>query len=225
MSNRITMTKALAAASANNIALTQTPTSGTALTLNGSTVSGGVATLDSARRVLLTFGNEVSARTLVLTGTNETGITIQETLAVASGGGSTVASVQDYLTITSAVPAGGGWSAAVTLGTNTTGSTPWKIVSGNVVPVEIGLNLFLSTGSATFGIEYTYYPVASGGNPPWSYFTPPAQVISHPTLSGLTASAEGSISGGIIPNAWRMTISSGTGTIVVSGKQAGFNVA
>lgn len=224
MSNRIFMTKALAASSANNIALSQTPTSGTALTLNGSTVAAGVATLDTARRVLLTFGNEVSNRTLVLTGTNETGITIQETLAVASGGGSTVASVQDYLTITSAVPAGGGWSAAVTLGTNTTGSTPWKIISGQVTPVEISLNLFLSTGTATFGIEYTFFPI-TGGNPPWSYLTPPVQVVAHPALSGLTASADGTISGGIIPNAWRMTISSGTGTIMVSAKQAGYNVA
>ena len=72
----------LANASANNIATSQTPTSGTALTLNGSLVVSGVAVLDKPRRVLLTYGNEASNRTLVVVGTNVSGNSITETLAV-----------------------------------------------------------------------------------------------------------------------------------------------
>lgn len=113
----------LAAASANNIAQTQTPTSGTALTLNGALVSGGVAVLDSPRRVLLTHGNEGSARTLVVTGADFYGMTITETLAVPSGGAGTVYTTLDYKTVTSLVPAGSGWTAAVTVGTNTIASS------------------------------------------------------------------------------------------------------
>lgn len=115
----------LAAASANNIAQSQTPTSGTALTLNGSLVVAGVAVLDTPRRVLLTFGNEGSARTLVVTGTGRTGQAQSETLAVPSGAGATVATVLDYKTVTSLMPAGGGWTAAVTVGTNGVAATAW----------------------------------------------------------------------------------------------------
>lgn len=113
----------LAAASANAIALSQTPTSGTALTLNGALVSSGVAVLDSPRRVLLTYGSEASNRTLVVTGTDFYGMTISETLSVSSGGAGTVYTTLDYKTVTSLVPAGGGWTAAVTVGTNTIASS------------------------------------------------------------------------------------------------------
>lgn len=113
----------LAAASANNIALSQTPTSGTALTLNGALVSGGVAVLDLPRRVLLTYGSEGAARTLVVTGTDFYGMTISETLSIASGAAGTASTVLDYKTITSLVPAGGGWTAAVTVGTATIASS------------------------------------------------------------------------------------------------------
>jgi len=101
-----------------NATYTQTGESVTAASLsyNGSLATGGVATLDSPRRILLTFGVEGSARTLVLTGTNWSGLTITETLAVPSGAGATVASVLDYATLTSALPLGGGWTAAATLG-------------------------------------------------------------------------------------------------------------
>lgn len=113
----------LAAASANGICLSQTPTSGTALTLNGAVVSGGVAILDAPRRVLLTYGNEGGARTLVVTGTDVFGMTISETLSVPSGAAGTVYTVLDYKTITSLVPAGSGWTAAVTVGTNSIASS------------------------------------------------------------------------------------------------------
>src|SRR5215813_8621976 len=121
--------KQLGAASANAIALSQTPVSGTPLTLNGASVTAGVAVLDTQRRVLLTYGNEASARTMVLTGTNDQGAAISETLAIPSGAGGTVASYFDYLTLTAALPLGGGWTAAVTLGTNGVGSTQPQILA------------------------------------------------------------------------------------------------
>lgn len=225
MGNPVVITKTLAASSANNICLSQTPVSGTALTLNGSTVTAGVATLDTARRVLLTFGVEASQRTLVVTGTNETGNPIQETLTVASGGGSTVATLQDYLTVTSLLPAGGGWSAAVTVGTNTVGSSPWKLIDPHVTPINLGLNVNITSGAINYSIEHTYDALpgmlGNTGNLPWSYPTAP-QVLQHPVLTSLAVSAEGIYAPpGPIPRAWRFTINSGTGTATATGDQAG----
>lgn len=116
--NPIRVTLQLGAASANLYATSQTPTSGTALTLTGSTP-------DVARRVLLTYGNEGSARTMAITGTDRNGNTISETLSVPSGASGTVYTLQDFLTVTRALPLGGGWTAAVTLGTNGVASTQW----------------------------------------------------------------------------------------------------
>ena len=68
MANPAVLKKTLAAASANAIALLQTPVSGTKLTLNGAAVVNGVAVLDTQRRILLSFGNEAAQRTLAIAG-------------------------------------------------------------------------------------------------------------------------------------------------------------
>lgn len=210
----IVLTKKLAAASANNIATSQTPTSGTALTLNGTLVSGGVATLDTPRRVLLTYGNEASGRTLVLSGTNGLGLTISETLVVPSGASGTVASLQDFATVTSAVPAGGGWTAAITLGTNATGSTIWVVPNYQQQVQNIGVECELLSGTATWQIDTTqndprlpisiYQP---------GYLTPaPVPTPFQPSgLNNLSQSTQGVITTPIM--GMRLTIVSGTGLV------------
>lgn len=115
----------LAAAAVDNIALSQIPAASAPFVLNGVLAVAGVAILDTPRRVLLSFGNELSARTVVLAGTNWSGQTISETLAVASGSPSTIASVLDYATVTSAISGGGQWSAAASIGTNGIAGSPW----------------------------------------------------------------------------------------------------
>jgi hypothetical protein len=138
-----------AAASANLLAASQTPVSGVALTLATHTVDGS-----TGRRILLTYGVEASARTLVLTGTNWAGTVISETLAIPSGAGGTVKSVLDYVTLTSAVPAGGGWSAAVTLGTASTdpvASSPWvRVDDYGFSQVSVGVDV---TGTLEYTVE------------------------------------------------------------------------
>ena len=97
-----------AAAQAAGIVTSTTPVSGTALTLNGALVNAaGVAVMDKPRRILLTYGSEASARTLIVTGTNADGNPIQETLAVAASAPGTVYTVQDFATVTAALPQGG----------------------------------------------------------------------------------------------------------------------
>lgn len=187
MSIQVVTSLTLAAASANNIALSQTPTSGVALTLNGSTVTGGVATLDVPRRVLLTFGNEASNRTMVIAGTDRNGAVISETLTVVSGAGGTVATNQDYATVTAATPAGGGWTAAVTLGTNGTGSGPWVPWDVNRdTQFQVSLAGTVLAGAPTWQVDYTYDNV---WNLPSGKTYPTAFV--HPVLVGQTGQNDG----------------------------------
>ena len=109
----------LAAASANNIATSQTPGGAGNLTLNGTLVSGGVAVLDSPRRILITTTD--STRTFTVTGTSQTGTVLTETM---KSNGTNVQSTLDYTTVTNiAISAAAG--AAVTVGTNGVAATPW----------------------------------------------------------------------------------------------------
>ncbi len=219
MARPIIFSKALIAANAAVIAASQTPVSGTPLAL----VGGGTVTLDSSRRVLLTYGNEAVARTLVLTGTDSTGNVISETLAVPSGGApGTIASLQDFLTITQAMPAGGGWTAAVTLGTNATGSSPWMVFNNHITPFDVGVQCVLLSGTATWSIEVTRdrvlsdMPIYRAGmvNTP---AVPAAFGASG--LTGLAANTTGAISSVVL--AGRLTITAGQGTVEVAFDQAG----
>lgn len=206
----------LAAASANNIAQSQTPTSGTALTLNGSTVVNGVAVLDTPRRVLLTFGNEVSARTLVVTGTGRTGQVQSETLAVPSGAGATVATVLDYKTVTSLLPAGGGWTAAVTVGTNGVAASAWVRLDQWPIPQTT----IQCTVSGT--VNYTVQATLDDPNSP----TDPVAISAvtwvdslDTTVVGATATKLSSFA--YVPVFARVLLNSGTGSVVTTFAQSG----
>lgn len=223
----------LAAASANSIALSQTPVSGTDLTINGSAASNGVATLDAARRVLLTFGDEAANRTLVVTGTNRFGSPISETLAVASGAGGTVATVQDFLTVTSLLPLGGGWTAAVTVGTSGVGSTAWiQREWSQLGSLSVLVNVTASGGTYNFEVTwddinavqevYPYGPsVEPQSNVPPIAFTCPgvAYATSAPAtalttgFSQFTASLYGITF--LSPYAYRLTQTAGAGTAIL----------
>ena len=210
----IVVTKSLVAASANNIALSQTPTSGTAITLNGSTVTSGVATLDTQRRVLVTYGSEGSARTILFTGTNVYGVVIRETVAIPSGGGGTVATVQDFLTVTSALPGGGGFTAAITIGTNTVGSTSWISASGFMTPGQVQFQV-IPTGTVNYTVEWTNQRVNPIGLMPAEIPTPfPVVALQAQTIVGMGATEQAVWW-------WRGTVNSGTGSIEVIGMQSG----
>lgn len=88
--------------------------------INGALAVAGVATMpNTAQRVLITTSD--TTHTFTITGTTLSGAIISETTAVASG---TVLSALDYYTVTS-IAVSGTLTAAATVGTNGTGSTPW----------------------------------------------------------------------------------------------------
>ena len=155
MSSSQTASIVLAAASATAICASQTPGAAGALTINGGSASGGVATLDAARRVLATTTGNESGKTLVVTGTDRNKQPIIETLALPNAG--TVYSQQDFLTVTSAVISAAA-AAAVTVGTNGVASTGWIKLDNNraVFNASAGVNFGGVTASVT--VEATLDP-------------------------------------------------------------------
>lgn len=106
--------------SANDICTSQTPGAKGNMTLNGSTVANGVATLVTpGQRVLITTADSTTIFTLY--GTTATGAVVTECLI---SNGTSVQSTLDYYTVTQ-IAVNQGTTAAVTVGTNGVGSTPW----------------------------------------------------------------------------------------------------
>ena len=138
MSNHTVFTKQLAAASANNIALSQTPGSA-ALTLNGSAATGGVATIDTVtganieigRRVIITSGGNDTGINWIVVGTNSSLQPITDTFAGVSGGAAQ--SNLDFVTVTSITPSGAVASTALA-GTNGVGSSRWYTWNYKITP-------------------------------------------------------------------------------------------
>jgi hypothetical protein len=199
----------LAGASAANLVASVTPTSGTPLTLLTNT-------LDMPRRILLTYGSEGAARTLVITGTGITGQTQSETLAVPSGAAGTVASVLDYATITSALPLGSGWTAAATLGTSTIAGSAWIMLDSWALP-EVSLQCTVN-GTVNYTVQQTLDDPNSISNPvalsavTWVNSADTAVVAATATAQSNYAYA---------PVFTRVLLNSGSGSVVYTVSQAG----
>lgn len=169
MATRIQTTLAYAAASANNIAQSQSPGAG-AITLNGSTVVSGVAILDAARRVLFTSGSSDTGITFTVTGTNFAGNPLTETI---TGGATTASTTQDFKTVSS-VTHTGSVAGTLTIGTSGVGSSPWFYVdrdAGAYNNMEIGV---VVSGTINFTVEYTL----DDPNAPYTGTFPTAWAIS-----------------------------------------------
>lgn len=157
-----TVSLAPTAAAANNIAQSQSPGAG-AITLNGSLVSGGVATLDIPRRVLITPGGADSGITYTVVGTDRYGAALSETVQGVNNP-STVGTTQDFKTVT-AVNHSGSVAGTVTVGTSGIVSSDWIVISPIDNPINIGVFVLVS-GTVNYTVEYTYdFPTALGTFP------------------------------------------------------------
>ncbi len=195
----------LAAASANNIALIQTPGAAGPLTLNGSTVVKGVAVLDQARQVLITTTDDESANTFTITGTDWTGDVISE--VVAGPDDTTAASVLSYKTVTSVVISGAA-GAGLTVGTNGAASSPWVAFdpwSNSYVAIQL-------TVSGT--VNATLQQTLDDPNSPTNPVNPNAMtwVNSNDTAAvGFTGTIQTNY--GFAPAWARILLNSGTGSV------------
>jgi hypothetical protein len=141
----------LAASSATNIALSQALAAAGNLVLNGATVAGGIATLDVARRVLLTNTGNDTGITYTIFGTNTFGIAISEAFAGPNAG--TYQTINDFKTVTK-VSASGAVAANVEVGTSGVASTQWFILDQQRNPTNVGMR-FNVTGVVNYSLEET----------------------------------------------------------------------
>lgn len=215
MARPVTVAVQLTAASANNIALVQTPLAAGNLTLNGSTVSGGVAVLDAPRRVLITSGGNDSNKTFTVYGNqraNGTGTNISQT--ITGGNATAVATDLDFGTVTQ-VSVSAATAGNVTVGTNTTGSSPWISVNNHAQPVNL-TNAVTVSGTVTYSVQYTY------DDPFWttsSNYKANPTIWDDPLLTSLTAKADATFNDPV--TAVRLTVTSGTGAATLVSTQAG----
>lgn len=198
----------LASASANAICLSQTPAGAGALTLNGALVSGSVATLDVARRVLITCVGNETGKTFTLTGTSYNDRVQSETLAGPNA--TTVQSVLDYKTVTS-ITISAAAAGAITVGTNSVASSRWLRLDNWAFP-QVAIQCDV-TGTVNYTVQQTLDD-PNNENLPYS----PALVnwVNHPdsNLVGATATVQGNY--GYAPLFARVTLNSGTGTVTMT---------
>lgn len=170
-------TVALAAASANNVALSQTRGTAGALTLNGAAVSNGVATFDVARRVLITAAANESGITFTITGTDRYGRPQSE--VVTGPNATTGQTVRDFLTVSSVVVSGA-MTGNATVGTSAVGSSDVVIIDTIANPTIIAIACIVNSGTPNYTVEAAYNDFA----PAWDL------VANLPTwypVSGFTA--------------------------------------
>lgn len=215
MGHPITTTVTLGAAVANGIAQTQSLGGAGNLTLNGSLVSGGVATMDAPRRVIIaSLGND-SGITFTITGTarpEQGGIVQSEVVTGANIG--TVVSTLDYATVTS-IRGSGATASTVTAGTNTTGSGPWVVWDSFISPMKVALAGFVLSGTPGWQLDYTY-------DDPFGTWLPPGIAAPRPftdsLIVGLNINQQGYIDFPV--RATRLTLT-GVGSAQLTQQQAG----
>lgn len=215
MARTVTLTKTLAAASATAVCASQTEGATLTLLINGSSASGGVATLDTQRRLIITSGGDDSGVIFTIYGTVEGGAAVTEAVAGTNGGVAT--SLRDFLTVTK-IAQSGAIASTVEVGTNTVGSTPWQLVNKQFGPMDLSWQ-FVPTGTVNVTIEGTNERIMV---PIYIYAPPVAPIPDAYPVSGLEALTTASYAAQESSmNAWRMTVNSGTGVAKVSGIQSG----
>lgn len=200
-----TLTLSLAAASANNIATSQSLGAAGNFTLNGSAVSGGVATLDVARRVLVT--STTSSNTGVnftITGTGINNLAQSETLA-GPGAGVSVFTTKDFKTVTQ-VSTSAATVGSLSIGTNSVASTAPMIIDRYINPNLLGAAIII-TPTVTCSLEQSYDDLI----PTWDINTIPTTWFGSTGFTGVTENQFGNITGGPF-TMLRLTVTSGTGT-------------
>lgn len=198
----------LAAASANNIALTQTPTN--TVTLNGSTVVGGVAVLDTSRRVLITTAD--STHLFTITGTGRSGLPVSE---VVAANGTSVQSALDYVRVTS-ITLNGTATAALTVGTSgVANSQHARMDDWAPSPVTVQC-------TATGTVSYTVQQSMDDPNSPTNPTTLAGQTwVSSADTNAVNATGTIMTNFAFAPTYIRVLLNSGTGTVAATVMQSG----
>ena len=149
--NPTTFTLAPTVGVANGIALSQTAAGAGNVTLNGSLVSGGVATFDVARPVAITSTSDLSLLTFTIIGTSRYGYSL--TVTKTGPNNTTVYTSQDFLTVTSITISGSTSGNSFTIGTNDVVATQWYV--GDFKTGKPLMGVIKVTGTLNYTVQFT----------------------------------------------------------------------
>jgi hypothetical protein len=204
----IVVTRTLATADADGIAVAQTLVGAGSLTLNGALVVAGVAQLTQQRVVGIASTGNLSAITFTVYGTNEAGISISESLAGPNN--NTVSTTLNFLTVTQV-------AASATVGTNVTVGTT-SVGASAPLPLDLYLDpfnvsLFIDvTGTVDVTLQYTGDDDVLTSVGPFVWF-------NHTDLTNETSDTVGTIISPV--TAVRLLTNSGTGSAQLTVLQSG----
>ena len=210
------VTEVITGANASTVSSTKSYMTITQIAVSGATAStvtvGTYApvTLDTARHVLITSGGNDNGINFAITGTNWAGDVISEKLT--GGSGSAVASVLDYLTVTSIVPSGA-VATTVTVGTNGVAASPWVRFDDWMGASQVTAQSVVA-GTANYTIQVTMDDPNSATNP-----VAPAAVtwFSSADTNVVSATASEFSYFQYVPQYARILLNSSTGTGNVTG--------
>lgn len=204
----IVITRTLATAVADGIALAQQLAGAGSLTLNGSLVVDGVAQLTQQRVVGIASTGNLSAITFTVYGTNEAGIAISESLAGPNN--NTVSTTQNFLTVTQ-VAASAAVGTDVTVGTTDVGASAPLPLDLYLDPFNVSLFLDV-TGTVDVTLQYTGDDDVLTSVGPFVWF-------DHTDLTNKSADSVGTIISPV--TAVRLLTNSGTGSAQLTVLQSG----
>ncbi len=190
----------------HNIATTQTPGAAGNLTLAGTAVSGGVATLVSsgAALVTITSAGDDHTKTFTIYGTDESGIPQSEGLAGANIGVAT--STLYYQTVTR-IAVSAATAGAVTAGMSGVGVTRWVNFNIHAQPTNISVG-YDTTGTVNYTAQYTYDDPSSV-----------TKIWTDSRVSAATGDLDTTYNDPVA--AIRVLLNSGSGTVAMTAIQAG----
>ena len=206
----IVQTRQLAAADPNGIAEDQQLGAAGDLALDGVLVdAAGVAQLGTQRQVEFESAGDISATNFTITGTDDSGAIISETIAGPNAG--TVATELNFSTVTQ-IAADASFATDVEVGTNGVGASQTVPLDQYLTPFNVSLGIAI-TGTVDVTVEFTFDDVFGDFPGPFSW-------TDHPDLTGITADDDATF---IAPvSACRLLTNSGVGTAVLRIIQAGF---
>ena len=167
--------------------------------------NASVYTQDKPRRVLITSGGNDSGINFKVTGTDWNGSPLTQT--IVGGNVAAVATVNDFATVTQVLPSAA-TAGTVTVGTNGVGSSRPIFLDGYAhAPTALQIDV---TGTVNYTVQQSLND-PNAGTVNW---------VSHPdaTLVNATTTLEGNYA--YLPTVCRVLLNSGTGSVVMSVRQA-----
>lgn len=204
----IVQTRQLAAGSNTSVAQDQQLAAAGNLAIDGTLAVDGVAQLGSQRRVILESAGNISATNFTITGTDDSGAIISETLAGPNA--TTIPTELNFSTVTQ-IAADAAFATDVEIGTDDVGASQTVPLDQYLTPFNASLSVVI-TGTVDVTVEFTFDDV-------FGDFPGPHSWIPHPDLTNITADADATF---IAPvSACRLLTNSGDGEAVLRIIQAG----